>query len=172
MESLLKKRGNDAVANFLLSWMYKEAGNEDASTEIAHSVRCFVSGSPFLSHAYFVLNSGDFPDVHIYDRNQRESFLYEEDQHSTFAVNDLDSLINQLSTAGNIKFSSNDEIDPEADLSEHSTSVDDIVSETLATIALAQGNKQEAARIYGILSKSATGEDKDRLKKLTELYSE
>lgn len=166
LRNLLKKRAYDAVGFFLLSWMYRQYGDLDSAEDVANSVRCFVSGSPLLSNASYVLQSPDFPEVVVYDKNHRETFRHEESLESTYAVNDLDSLITQLSSASGIRFSNDEAIDPEADLSEHSISVDEIVSETLANIALSQGNHQEAARLFGLLAQSSTGDEKTRFLEL------
>lgn len=149
LENQIKRRGQDPLGTMLLAWFNLKYGNSEQALVLAHKVRCQVSGSPLLSVLPYALFDPAFPDVktgNLYQNSEvpEQSFL----SLGSYAVGNLDTLIDQLSTQQSIQVEPGHSLDEHSDLSARSAEVEEIVTETLARITEAQGNLEEAAKMY------------------------
>lgn len=140
----LKRRGLDAVGYFLLSWFHYQSGDQEKAIQEALKAKCFAPGSPFFEYVhYFMVHPQAFDawipkDVHRDARKYRSS--------SPNFLLDLEQLIQRLSKIDGhkITLSPSKVVDSGVDLSDLSTQVDDLASETLADIHIQQGNIDQA----------------------------
>ncbi|HKJ34146.1 MAG TPA: tetratricopeptide repeat protein [Balneolales bacterium] len=145
----IHRRGNDAVALFILAWFYYNLDDQKQAIENALKAKTYAPGSPFLEYLhYFLIHPNTFrawiPDNYYRDSNSKTSFDLNID-----LLQDLESLIKRLTEAENKKIQINEEQQIEdTDLSLASQTIDDIASETLANIYEEQGKYKEAINIY------------------------
>ena len=172
LRSRIEKRNPGAVGYLLLAWLCHRNNDRHNALEAALTARRLAPGSPFLQRLpYFIQHPKAFdawqPEAATGERKQNESL-----QDESHPIKDLDQLITRLSSIGSTKLDSNAPVTDLEDLSDQSTSVDDIVTETLAVIHEKQNNYPEAIRTYERLQqlipeKSNTYKGEiERLKKL------
>lgn len=152
LKKQLHRRGPDAVGHFLMAWFYFNLGKKGKAIQYALKAKTFAPGSPFFDYVhYFMIHPKQF-DAWIPD----ETHKYE--QHNSFIVNtdiihDLENLIRKLSESEHKRITINPETATEdSDLSIDSSAVDDIASDTLASIYAKQGKVDQALHLYRILS--------------------
>lgn len=157
LEKHLVKRGPDAVGYYLLSWFYHYQDQQTEAIRCAWKAKVFAPGSPVMEQfPYFMAHPKKF------DAWKPFRFLFQQrsekrDDGRHLPISDLDSLINKLSSVESERI----RLDPEAtdgpDLSEGSSMVEDIVTETLAGIHEKQGNKKAAIETWQRLAELNTG---------------
>lgn len=157
LEQHVYKRNPGAAGYFLLAWFCHKNSEFERAVNFAWSAKIHAPGSPLLEKLPYYLSH---PKTFDAWEPTLEKDQYKKDfstQNPTHPITDLDSLINKLSAVEKkrIKLSEEDlkgEIDE--DLSERSTQVDDIVTETLALIHEKQKNYPAAIDTYKQLRKA------------------
>lgn len=156
LEMQLKKRGFDAVGYFLLSWFYYSKENKVKAIENALIAKSYAPGSPFLEYVHYFFVHPDQFDASIPQHLHRDSRKRAKSVSATSFLLDLESLIKKLSQVESQKITVHQDSmnsDEDIDLSQSSIDIEDIATETLAKIHILQGNKEQAIRIYELLSK-------------------
>lgn len=155
LEKQLKKRGPDAVGHFLLAWLYHLKGMDDQAVDEALKARIFAPGSPFFQKLHYYLSHPKAFEAWTPDQPSRsqQKTTSAKEQHGP--VLDLDSLIQKLSAVESKRIRPKDDkrqkSKPEQEFS--ADNVDNIVSETLATIHEKQGKIEAAIQTYKQLKK-------------------
>lgn len=151
LESHLKKRGYDAVGYFLLSWFYLNKDNKAKAIEYALIAKTYAPGSPFLDYLHYFFTHPDAFEAFL----PKDSFRDGKKVKKTLSVSnfliDLESLISKISQIESQKISLKSSLETEGedvDLSIQSIDIDDLATETLATIHVNQGNIENAILIY------------------------
>ncbi|GAB5407971.1 MAG: hypothetical protein BalsKO_03360 [Balneolaceae bacterium] len=144
----LKKRDPDAVGHFLLAWFYHLQDETKKAIKEALIAKTYAPGSPLMEHLHYFMVHPELFEASI-PNTQYSSEKKLQQASRTSPILDLDRLIEMLEAVESqrIQISINGEAD-ETDLSEESTEVEDIISETLARIHVTQGNKKEAIKMY------------------------
>ena len=148
----LKKRGPDAVGYYLLAWFYHYNDQNELALEAAWKAKIYAPGSPVMEQLhYYLAHPRKFKAWRPPKPAIRRKGLNREEMMS-HPISDLDTLINKLSSleSGKIKMDLSDSKggDPGPDLSEESSKIEDIATETLARIHEKQGNKVAAIDTY------------------------
>lgn len=172
LKKQLTKRGPDAVGHFLLAWFYHLKGMNERAIEEALKAKIFAPGSPFFKKLHYYLSHPQ-----SFEAWTPKDSLSSQQQSSEIKergpVLNLDNLIQKLSTVESqrIKADGKHYNDQQAKKGATSDDVDDIVSETLASIHESQGKFEAAIRTYKQLQelnaekKEYYSEQIDRLKK-------
>lgn len=154
LKKQLKKRGPDAVGHFLLAWFYHLEDKNEKAIDEALKARVFAPGSPFFENLHYYLSHPNTfqawtPDAYTSSKNNRTP------THEPGPVLNLDALIERLSSMESKKIRPKEEnlsVSKEAsDLP--NDDVNDIVSETLASIHEKQGKYSAAINTYEQLKK-------------------
>lgn len=148
------KRNTGAVGYFFLAWLYYKNNQPEPAVENALMAKVHAPGSILMDHLhYFLLHPKNFQawePTSIEKTSQRRN----QDTSRSHPIHDLDSLINKLSSIEKKRikpnFSDTEEL---PDLSAPSSNVDDIVSETLASIHEKQNNIPAAIATFKKLRK-------------------
>lgn len=149
LKKRVEKRNAGAVGYFFLAWLYMKNGDKESAIEASLSAKVMAPGSQLMSRLhYFISHPRAFEAWQPKkNRNQlkRDSSLFDR----SHPIQDLDSLITKLSSieSKRIKLDPNAKED-DRDLSEKSSQVDDIVTETLAVIHEKQKNYPAAIETY------------------------
>lgn len=153
LKSHLKKRGLDSTGHFFLAFFYFKRGMQEEAMEHAIKAKTFAPGSPLMENLPYFFNHPDGLNAWLPSREE-SSFSHYSTQEQVSRVSasllDLDKLIAELSQIETKKITpdQNEDVDTETDLSERSSKVDDIVSETLANIHENQGRYKLAIQTY------------------------
>lgn len=144
----IKKRDPDAVGHFLLAWFYHLQDENQAAIKEALVAKTYASGSPLMEHLHYFLVHPELFEASV-PNTQYSSQRKLQQASRTSPILDLDRLIEMLEAVESqrIQISLDEDVD-ETDLSEDSTEVGDIISETLAKIHVNQGKKNEAIKMY------------------------
>lgn len=170
LDRQLTKRGPDAVGHFLMAWFHHLKGNHEEAVRYAYKAKIFAPGSPFLENAHYNLNHPESFKAWIPDENYQDDKQSNSYQVNLDLIHDLDSLISRLGNAKRTKIDldMNSQVD-ESDLSDSSSQVDDIASETLASIYTKQGKIEEAIDVYKKLCERDPEKKAEFEKKITQL---
>lgn len=148
LQKHVKRRDPDAVGHFLLAWFYHLQNENKEAVKEALIAKTYAPGSPLMEHLHYFLVHPELFEASIPSAqyNSEKKLLH---ASRTSPILDLDRLIEMLEAVESqrIQISLDGEAD-ETDLSEESTEVGDIISETLAKIHVTQGNKKEAIKMY------------------------
>ncbi|MEQ9309924.1 MAG: tetratricopeptide repeat protein [Balneolaceae bacterium] len=148
LQKHVKKRDPDAVGHFLLAWFYHIQDQNSNAIKEALIAKTYAPGSPLMEHLHYFMVHPELFEASIPSAqyNSEKKLLQ---ANRTSPILDLDRLIEMLEAVESqrIQISMDGEAD-ETDLSEESTEVEDIISETLAKIHVTQGNKKEAIKMY------------------------
>ncbi len=144
----IKKRDPDAVGHFLLAWFYHLQDQNKTAIKEALIAKTYAPGSPLMEHLHYFLVHPELFEASV-PTTQYSSQRKLQQASRTSPILDLDRLIEMLEAVESqrIQISLDEDVD-ETDLSEDSTEVEDIISETLAKIHVTQGNKSEAIKMY------------------------
>lgn len=149
LDKQLAKRGPDAVGHILMAWFHYLQGHHDEAVRYAYKAKIYAPGSPFLEYIHY-----NFSHPENFKAWMPETGFTEEKESVTYQVNldlihDLDTLINRLGDTEHSKINLDANIKTDdIDLSDSSSQVDDIASETLASIYTKQGKIEEAIDAY------------------------
>ena len=147
LERQVSKRDPDAVGHFLLAWFHYIQDNQDRAISEALKAKTYAPGSPLMEHLhYFLLHPEQF-DAKIPQSGKKGKKVLVQGSRSA-QILDLDRLIELLEAVESQRMNYSYEEVSDEDLSEDSSEVAEIISETLAKIHEAQGNKKEAIQMY------------------------
>ena len=147
LERQVSKRDPDAVGHFLLAWFHHIQDNQDRAISEALKAKTYAPGSPLMEHLhYFLLHPEQF-DAKIPQSGKKGKKVLVQGSRSA-QILDLDCLIELLEAVESQRMNYSYEEVSDEDLSEDSSDVAEIISETLAKIHEAQGNKKEAIQMY------------------------
>lgn len=145
----VSRRDPDAVGHFLLAWFYHLQDQNKNAIREALVAKTYAPGSPLMEHLHYFLVHPELFEARI-PTAQYSSEKKLQHGTRTSPILDLDRLIEMLEAVESqriqISFEENETADK--DLSEESTEIEDIVSETLARIHVKQGNNSEAIKMY------------------------
>lgn len=145
----LKKRGPDAVGHFLLAWFYYLQEKQSDAIREALKAKTYAPGSPLMEHLHYFLMHPEKFEAAVPERSMGGERRVMRQAKRTSKILDLDRLIELLEAVESQRISIPEDNGAEpVDLSKDSSDVDDLVSETLAGIHVAQGRKKEAIRMY------------------------
>lgn len=150
LKKQLKKRGPDAVGQFVLAWFYHLKGMDEKAVNHALKAKILAPGSPFFSNLHYYLSHPNLFEAWSPPEDTDVSVRHTQSAGRPGPILDLDELIEKLSDVEAQKIGPVPKSDgmPPAKVEEISSDVDDIVSETLANIHEAQGNLDAAINIY------------------------
>ncbi len=148
LEAHVRKRGADAVGYYLLSWFYHYNGDSENAVKAAWKAKIYAPGSPAMDLLHYYMQHPKKFKAWKPVKQAVKPDMAENNQGKAHPIADLDSLIEKLSAieTKRITFDLNSEDGP--DLSEESSRVDDIVTDTLAEIHEKQGNMEAAIKTY------------------------
>lgn len=157
LENHVKKRNTGAAGYYFLAWLHHKHGNQEKAIQAAWQAKVQAPGSKAMEQLhYFLVHPQSFeawePEI------EKEPFRkdYQSRDDHAHPIQDLDSLIDKLSSVESKRIkpdlSANEEDQP--DLSEPSSQVEDIVTETLAVIHEKQGNYKGAIETFKKLRKT------------------
>ena len=147
LDRLVKKRDPDAVGHFLLAWFYHLQGNQEHAIAEALKAKTYAPGSPLMEHLHFFLLHPEKFEAAVPSRANKKKKVFVQGTR-TPQILDLDRLIELLEAVESQRVNYSYEDVSDEDLSESSNDVADIISETLAKIHEAQGNRKEAIHMY------------------------
>jgi hypothetical protein len=164
LKEQLKKRGPDAVGHFLLAWFYHQKNMTDEAVDHALKAKIYAPGSTFLGNLHYYLSHPQTFNAWKPGPASRRNESSTEPPRLPGPVLDLDALIEKLSKVESrrIVASQANETSNQS-YSESAVSVDDIASETLASIHETQGKTEAAIQTYKRLEKM-NSEKKDYYK--------
>lgn len=148
LKKQLEKRGPDAVGHFLLAWFYHLKGQDDKAVEEAIKARVFAPGSPFFEKLHYYLSHPSTFDAWTPDRYS-SSPNRPGQSRDPGPVLDLDNLIQKLSAVESKRIKAGGSVPGESrEKGKENDDVDDMVSETLASIHEKQGKFDAAIKAY------------------------
>ncbi len=150
LEARVEKRNAGAIGYFFLAWLYYKNNDQEKALEAAWQAKVRAPGSRFMERLHYFLAHPHAFDAWEPKKNRKEfrrDIRHFEPSHT---IHDLDSLITKLSSleSKRIKLDNADDESNQDDLSEKSSDVDDIVTETLAVIHEKQNNLESAISTY------------------------
>lgn len=149
----IEKRSTGAVGYFFLAWLLLKNNQKQEALDAALQAKMRAPGSDFFERLhYFVSHPSAFD---AWQPAAPKKYTQKESEGETsHPIKDLDSLIHKLSEAENKRIKLKESEQEDQDLSENSSDVDDIVTETLAVIHEKQKNYLAAIATYKKLIKS------------------
>lgn len=155
LKEQLKKRGPDAVGHFLLAWFYHLKDKNEEAVKHALKARIYAPGSPFFGKLHYYLAHPYTFDAWKPTSEASPQKHSSEKQQQPGPVLDLDALIEKLSDIESTRIKAKPELAPSAEpaASDGDSDVDNIASETLATIHERQGKTEAAIQMYKRLKK-------------------
>jgi len=149
----IEKRSTGAVGYFFLAWLLLKNNQKQEALDAALQAKMRAPGSDFFERLhYFVSHPSAFD---AWQPAATKKYIQKESEGETsHPIKDLDSLIHKLSDAENKRIKLKESEQEDQDLSENSSDVDDIVTETLAVIHEKQKNYLAAIATYKKLIKS------------------
>mgnify|MGYP006277208013 FL=1 len=147
LKQRIEKRNAGAVGYFFLAWLYLKQENREKALEAAISAKILAPGSDLMSRLhYFIAHPRSFKAWEpLKKQGEKEpTRRYEE----SLPIQDLNSLISKLSSAEKRKIQPQGDEENQPDLSDKSSDVEDIVTETLAVIHEKQLNYEGAIKTY------------------------
>jgi tetratricopeptide (TPR) repeat protein len=148
LQNRIEKRNAGAIGYFFLAWLYIKKNDIDNAIEAAWQARVRAPGSEFIHRLhYFIEHPSRFEawqpqfQTSVFSRDMPEATF-------THPIQDLDTLITRLSSVETTKLRIESDKTNDQDLSEKSSNVDDIVTETLAVIHEKQENYTAAITTY------------------------
>lgn len=149
LKQQLKKRGPDAVGYFLLAWFYHCKDMNEQAVEEALNARIYAPGSPFFQKLHYYLSHPRLFKAwtpRFSTSPNKKSFISSNEPGPV--LKNLDSLIHKLSTVESKRIHPSDLPKGESLEKKRTNDVDDIVSETLASIHEKQGKIEAAIRTF------------------------
>lgn len=149
LKNRVEKRNAGAIGYFFLAWMYMKMDDRENALEASIKAKVMAPGSQLMSRLHYFVSHPQAFKAWKPKKNKktfkRESYSYDQ----VHPIQDLDSLIAKLSSLESKRIKPKlDDDDEQKDLSEKSSDVDDIVTETLAHIHEKQKNYPAAIATY------------------------
>ena len=171
----VNKRNSGAVGYFFLALLYAKAGDKEKALEAAMNAKVMAPGSELMNRLhYFISHPRSFEAWQPYSRESRPGTSGTVPGKS-HPIQDLDLLITKLSGAGSKRITPVESDEEQPDLSDQSSDVDDIVTETLAVIHEKQNNYPAAIKTYQQLKRqnpSRSDHYNKKIEKLNERIAE
>jgi tetratricopeptide (TPR) repeat protein len=164
----IDRRGPDAVGHYLLAWFYHRKGERREAIRAAWKAKIYAPGSPVMEQFHYYMTHPDAFNAWTPADTMKRHRNIRSPHKLTHSISDLDALITKLSSVESRRIRLDASPDPGEDvpdLSEQSSQVDDIVTETLAVIHEKQGNLSQAIETYQKLTKLNDGEKADEYEK-------
>ncbi|WP_138429562.1 hypothetical protein [Fodinibius saliphilus] len=169
LKKQLQKRGPDAVGHFLLAWFYHLKGLDEQAIEEALKARMFAPGSPFFEKLHYYLSHPNTFKAWT-PEDLPNSSSTDSSTHDPGPVLDLDNLIQKLSRVESKRIKPGKMESEQSSKKEGSSdNVDDIASETLASIHEKQGKFDTAINTYKRLKKRYQEKEDQYNKKIQRL---
>lgn len=149
LENHIAKRNTGAVGYFFLAWLFHRHGDNKKAVQAAMKAKMLAPGSKLMERLHYLLSHPR--SFNAWEpETKREPFRKDNHSHDrAHPIQDLDLLIARLSSVDRSRMKPDiNRKDPETDLSELSSQVDDIVTETLAVIHERQKNYPAAIETY------------------------
>lgn len=171
LEAHIEKRNTGAVGYFFLAWLLLKNEQKQDALDAALQAKIRAPGSDFFERLHYYISHPQAFDAWQPGppKQVTQNVNMSETSHP---IQNLDSLINKLSETENKRIKLNESEQEDQDLSEKSSDVDDIVTETLAVIHEKQKNYLAAIATYKKLIKShpkRTDHYKKEIKRLQKL---
>lgn len=161
LKNHVEKRNAGAVGYFFLAWLYLKNGDKEKALESSIQAKIMAPGSRLMCRLHYYISHPQSFNAWEPTKNRKS---FKRNHHSfdhSHPIQDLDGLIAKLSSVESRRIKPGIEADEDKrDLSENSSDVDDIVTETLAVIHEKQKNYPAAISTY------------ERLKNVNESKSE
>ena len=147
LERHVSRRDPDAVGHFLLAWFHYLEDNHNKAIAEALKPKTYAPGSPLMEHLHYYLLHPEQFNAKIPDISKIGRKVLVQGSRSA-QILDLDRLIELLEAVESQRLNYSYVEVSDEDLSQNSSDVAEIISETLARIHEAQGNKKEAIHMY------------------------
>jgi tetratricopeptide (TPR) repeat protein len=154
LEAHIEKRNTGAVGYFFLAWLYLKNEQKQEALDAALQAKIRAPGSDFFERLHYYISHPKAFDAWQPTPVNRTGLHREREDEPSHPIHNLDSLINKLSDAENSRIKLKEKEEEGQDLSEKSSDVDDIVTETLAVIHEKQKNFLAAIDTYKKLIKN------------------
>lgn len=149
LKNRVEKRNAGAVGYFFLAWLHLKNGDKEKALEASIQAKIMAPGSRLMSRLHYYISHPQSFKAWEPAKNRKP---FKRDQHSydhSHPIQDLDGLIAKLSSVETRRIKPDMEAENDKrDLSEKSSDVDDIVTETLAVIHEKQKNYPAAISTY------------------------
>lgn len=149
LKNRVEKRNAGAVGYFFLAWLYLKNGDKENALEASIQAKIMAPGSRLMSRLHYYISH---PQSFKAWEPSKHRKPFQRDHHSydhSHPIHDLDGLIAKLSSVESRRIRPDMETEEDKrDLSEKSSDVDDIVTETLAVIHEKQKNYPAAISTY------------------------
>ncbi len=149
LKNRVEKRNAGAVGYFFLAWLYLKNGDKESALEASIQAKIMAPGSQLMSRLHYYISHPQSFKAWEPKKNRKP---FERNQHTfdqSHPIYDLDGLISKLSSVDSKRIKPDTEAEEDKrDLSEKSSDVDDIVTETLAVIHEKQKNYPAAISTY------------------------
>lgn len=158
LKSRVVKRNAGAIGYFFLAWMYMKVDDRESALEASIQAKVMAPGSQLMSRLHYYISHPQAFKAWEPKKNKKTFNSDSRSYNQAHPIRDLDSLIAKLSSVESKRIKpdlGND--DEQRDLSEKSSDVDDIVTETLAVIHEKQKNYPAAISTYQRLMKVNSG---------------
>lgn len=154
LKNRVEKRNAGAVGYFFLAWLHLKNGDKEQALEASIQAKIMAPGSRLMSRLHYYISHPQSFKAWEPAKN-RKPFKQDQDSYNhSHPIQDLDGLISKLSSVQSRRIKPDTEADEDKhDLSEKSSDVDDIVTETLAVIHEKQKNYPAAISTYERLKK-------------------
>lgn len=156
LKNRVEKRNAGAVGYFFLAWMYMKTGDKESALEASMKAKVMAPGSQLMSRLHYYISH---PRAFEAWEPQKDRKSFKRGHHfynQAHPIQDIDSLITKLSSVETKRIKFDPDTQDKRDLSEKSSDVDDIVTETLAVIHEKQKNYPAAINSYRRLKKINT----------------
>jgi tetratricopeptide (TPR) repeat protein len=149
LEQHVDRRNTGAAGYFFLAWLCHRNGDRQKAIQYAFQAKTHAPGSRLMDHLPYLLTHPQTfaawePALQYTQTFNRDNFRNDRGH----PIQDLDSLIDKLSSVENKRIRPDTSTKEYPDLSQPSTLVDDIVTETLAVIHEKQNNFPAAIQTY------------------------
>lgn len=149
LKNRVEKRNAGAVGYFFLAWLYLKNGDKEKALEASIQAKIMAPGSQLMRRLHYYIAHPQSFNAWEPTKSRRS---FRRDQHTydhSHPIQDLDGLIAKLSSVESRRFKPDLATEEDKrDLSEKSSDVDDIVTETLAVIHEKQKNYPAAITTY------------------------
>lgn len=148
LENHITKRNTGAVGYFFLAWLCHRNGENKKAIRTALHAKMLAPGSKLMERLHYLLahprsfNAWEPQPIQKHFRRENHDF------DTAHPIQDLDMLIARLSSVDRKRIKPEMSDEDFQDLSEQSSQVDDIVTETLAVIYEKQNNYLSAIDTY------------------------
>ncbi len=153
LKARVEKRNAGAIGYFFLAWLYFHNNEKENAIDAAWQAKVRAPGSRFMERLHYYISHPSYFDAWVPEKKQTEFKRSIQTDERAHPISDLDNLITKLSSIERKRLKPSDLDTDRRDLSEKSSDVDDIVTETLAVIHEKQQSYAAAIQTYERLIK-------------------